>query len=62
MKPLNFRKSQEWEMSMDRKADKKVTRSFNRSERFQVRKEIKKQAKPLFLHNGKVYSWDSNED
>jgi hypothetical protein len=43
MKAYNFRKSQEWEMSTDRKADRKTNRSFKRSERFQARRSIKKQ-------------------
>lgn len=61
MKPLNFRKSQEWEMRDDRKADKKTNRSFNRAARFQVKKEITKALKPLFFCAGKLYSW-GNED
>lgn len=46
MKAYNFRKSQEWTMSTDHKADKKTNRSFKRSERFQAKKKIKKAAEP----------------
>lgn len=47
MKAYNFKKSQNWVMDTDHKADKKTNRSFKRSERFKAKKNINKAKKEI---------------